>query len=318
MARQQNNHFLDVAPHALLDNLQLNPDWQWNNTVLQSLSSICCQDSLSDVSFRFPNHPDVSPVPAHKVILAMRSSVFKAMFYGSLCETKRDVEIADIKPDVFRSFLRFLYTDDVTIDNQSVIPLLYTADKYEIFSLKQQCQNYLENSIDANNVCEIMNAAEMFNIADLVKRSLEFIAKQGTCVFQSDGFKSLTNSNLSMILSQENLNVSEVDLFLACLKWSEQQCISRGIDANPSNKKNALGALLYKIRIPTMTLEGFSKHVATSGILSELEQLQFFKYFTIQEQGPFITKFSSTARRGRGYQSGKLVRLNKKKHCNDY
>ena len=44
---------------------------------------------------------------AHKFMLAARSSVFRRMFYGSLCEDGRAVRIPDIDMDVFNELLRY-------------------------------------------------------------------------------------------------------------------------------------------------------------------------------------------------------------------
>jgi len=49
---------------------------------------------------------------AHKVILAARSPVFKAEFFGGMEERSSDsVEIKDMDAAVFRSMLHFIYTD---------------------------------------------------------------------------------------------------------------------------------------------------------------------------------------------------------------
>ncbi|TVU42536.1 hypothetical protein EJB05_08948, partial [Eragrostis curvula] len=66
----------------------------------------------TDVSF------DVQGVKfdAHKIILAMRSPVFKAELYGSMMETRMQlITIADMQPVVFKALLHFIYTDSLNI-----------------------------------------------------------------------------------------------------------------------------------------------------------------------------------------------------------
>lgn len=48
-------------------------------------------------------------VPAHKYVLATSSSVFFAMFYGSLAEKKEEIEIPDVEPSAFITMLRLVF-----------------------------------------------------------------------------------------------------------------------------------------------------------------------------------------------------------------
>ncbi|KAF8692009.1 hypothetical protein HU200_039956 [Digitaria exilis] len=86
-------------------------------------------------------------VEAHKVILAARSPVFKAQFFGQMGE-KRVVTIEDMDPDIFKALLRFVYTgsmhgmgDDLDGDDYKdmIWHLLAAADKYAIDRLKLMC-----------------------------------------------------------------------------------------------------------------------------------------------------------------------------------
>lgn len=48
-------------------------------------------------------------IPSHKYILATGSSVFYAMFYGGLADTKEEIEVPDVEPTAFLTLLRFFY-----------------------------------------------------------------------------------------------------------------------------------------------------------------------------------------------------------------
>ncbi|KAF8658679.1 hypothetical protein HU200_059153 [Digitaria exilis] len=54
--------------------------------------------------------------PAHKILLATRSPVFMAEFFGHMKEShSRRVEVEGMEPAVFGAMLRFIYTDDVAM-----------------------------------------------------------------------------------------------------------------------------------------------------------------------------------------------------------
>uniref|UniRef100_A0ACD5URE7 Uncharacterized protein n=1 Tax=Avena sativa TaxID=4498 RepID=A0ACD5URE7_AVESA len=52
--------------------------------------------------------------PAHKIVLAMRSPVFKAELYGPMRDkTSRKITVQDMQPAVFKALLHFIYTDSL-------------------------------------------------------------------------------------------------------------------------------------------------------------------------------------------------------------
>jgi hypothetical protein len=73
------------------------------------------------------------------------------------------------------------------------------------------------------------------------------------------------------------LNVKEVDLFKAVLKWSEAECSRKGIEANAKNKRAAMGNVIYQIRFASMTLQDLVQNVSQSGILTLEEMVLFYE-----------------------------------------
>jgi hypothetical protein len=59
----------------------------------------------TDVSFTFPDDA-AGRLEAHKLVLASRSPVLEAMFYGHMAETSSVIKITDITKKTFRLFLR--------------------------------------------------------------------------------------------------------------------------------------------------------------------------------------------------------------------
>lgn len=74
-------------------------------TMTDSLSVLCCSPEMADIQFVFPESS--IRLPAHRFALAIRSSVFKAMFFGSLPEQSDEIVVTDVPPDIFTSLLRY-------------------------------------------------------------------------------------------------------------------------------------------------------------------------------------------------------------------
>ena len=71
----------------------------------------------------------------------------------------------------------------------------------------------------------------------------------------SDAFNDITQSTLAEFLKRESLNVKEVDLFKAVMKWTEAECSRQKKSPTGKNKRAAMGNTIYQIRFASMTLE---------------------------------------------------------------
>uniref|UniRef100_M8BY66 Uncharacterized protein n=1 Tax=Aegilops tauschii TaxID=37682 RepID=M8BY66_AEGTA len=97
----------------------------------------------ADVTF----HVGGDKFPAHRSVLATRSSVFKAELLGSMKENASDplVEIKDMDSDVFKSLLHFIYTDDSPSEMACEYAAMVASDGYE--HLKSSCPSVLKELI---------------------------------------------------------------------------------------------------------------------------------------------------------------------------
>ncbi|KAM0872958.1 hypothetical protein ACQ4PT_038408 [Festuca glaucescens] len=114
--------------------------------------------------------------PAHKMVLAMRSPVFKAELYGGMRESDTGhITIGDMQPAVFEALLHFIYTDSLPVmddldrENYKEIirHLLVAADCYAMERLKIMCESILCNNIDVKTVVTTLVLAELHDCARL-------------------------------------------------------------------------------------------------------------------------------------------------------
>ena len=96
-------------------------------TLEEAMKSLCLNDDLSDMKIVC----DGTEFPCHKLILSARSDVFKAMFKSDLKFIKNEeytLEILDISAETMKTFLQFIYKDDVEVEDIDQ-NLLIAADK---------------------------------------------------------------------------------------------------------------------------------------------------------------------------------------------
>lgn len=62
-------------------------------------------------------------IPAHKNVLSKSSLVFDTMFYGSLANDS-DKKLPETPPQVFKTFLRFCYSDEVNLNPSTITEVM--------------------------------------------------------------------------------------------------------------------------------------------------------------------------------------------------
>ncbi|XBJ06425.1 hypothetical protein VPH35_025051 [Triticum aestivum] len=143
---------------------------------------------------------------AHKAVLAARSPVFMAQFYGQMMEKRSHrVEVKDMEAAVFKALLRFIYTDTAPDFSQQqkeeattmAQHLLAAADRHGLDRLKLICAGRLAGGIDVNTVATTLALAEQHNCSELKSRCVKFIVKTTAvldAVLKTEGYKHLEES----------------------------------------------------------------------------------------------------------------------------
>ncbi|KAM3253943.1 hypothetical protein ACQJBY_047820 [Aegilops geniculata] len=142
---------------------------------------------------------------AHKNLLAMRSAVFKAEFYGPMGDNGvQDIIIDDMQPAVFKAFLHFIYTDsmpsmdDLEDDDkrEMVKHLLVAADKYAMERMKRICEGMLCRGLSVETVATMLALADQYHCSNLKDACIEFMLSSNRMddVIASQGYAHLKRS----------------------------------------------------------------------------------------------------------------------------
>lgn len=111
-------------------------------------------------------------IPAHKVVLAARSPVFKKMFITNMTEAQTNhVVITDISHDIFEEMLFFIYTGKTSEKfSMFAIELLAAAHKYQIENLKKLCEAEISKNLTEENAGAVLKSANLFDCDEAMKK----------------------------------------------------------------------------------------------------------------------------------------------------
>lgn len=101
------------GPSHFTNDYESNSSWQLasKSTVRERNAAVFNTELMADVHFKVGSPPNVKSIPAHKYVLATGSSVFHAMFYGTLAQasestSQNTIEVSDVEPHAFLNLLR--------------------------------------------------------------------------------------------------------------------------------------------------------------------------------------------------------------------
>ncbi|XP_066534635.1 BTB/POZ domain-containing protein 6-A [Hoplias malabaricus] len=264
-------------------------------------------EHMADVHFIVGPPGSSKKIPAHKYVLAVGSSVFCAMFYGDLAEGDTEIHIPDVEPTAFLILLKYLYSDEIELEADTVLATLYAAKKYLVSPLAQACVHFLETGLEARNACVLLWQSHVFDEPELSRRCWEVIDAQAEVALRCEGFSQIDLSTMESILCRDTLNVKEASVLQAALKWAEAECRRRGLSPTAHNKRSVLGKALYLLRLPAMSLEEFANGPAQSEILTLEETRDLFLWFTAAKKPsldfPLVARAGLHPQRCRRFQS---------------
>lgn len=161
-----------------------------------SLGSYCGSCAFADCLLELS---DGTELPAHRIVLATRSAVFRAILAGDFEESRSCRLQVEADAAVARVLLRYIYTGRAMVCNDVALGLYLLADKYGFAELRAACFRHMFQHLTGDNVCEVFRATQHPDLADACAR---FFGKQdieGMAVRRS--FQDLSGPELQRLLA---------------------------------------------------------------------------------------------------------------------
>lgn len=207
------------------------------NGVIMHCEQLFMDARSSDVKFAIAKAPtattaDGAPktfvrLPAHRIVLAALSPVFKRMFDGGEPFYGPIEVTADTSVDAFVEFLRCFYSsaDHLTLANLAAVRRL--AASYDVRKIAAHCSLVLrQQPVDGDNVLAILQLAIECGEAAIEAKCLAFVdANRGVSLARLVGCSRAT---IEALLKHTRLDGYEKTKI--CIAWTVQACTADGLD----------------------------------------------------------------------------------------
>jgi len=163
----------------------------------ERLGQLVGSSQLSDITFNVAGEQ----IPAHKLILRVRSEYFNGMFSSGLRESRNSViDIQECTPVIFIEVLRFIYTGDCKFTEATCVGILEQANLLGLDRLTTMCEQYWRDTISISNAATILELSDHYNAYQLKQYALEFIFTHVKDVVKTAAWRDLDIDLVSMVL----------------------------------------------------------------------------------------------------------------------
>jgi len=257
-------------------------DWRQGECLLPALvGKFYDQQSYTDVTFQLG---DGSTVQAHKLLLAITSPVFEAMFFGPLADRNlREVRVDDVKPSGFKRLIHFVYNSRCLSwkieDPEEWWHILEAANKYMNNRLVDQVERRLREIAKRDSgkgvILRHLTMANRCGFDTGVKTVImNSVIKNTSKLIQSDQWGQLDQVAIMRIYDQEFLAATEGELYMGAKQW----CL-RNTSSEADALKMFLEKFVHRIIPEYMSQRDFLCFVANDAFLA---QVDVFRDWTIK------------------------------------
>ncbi|KAG9295544.1 hypothetical protein G9A89_004611 [Geosiphon pyriformis] len=184
---------------------------------------------FSNVKILVGKAPNIRTFHAHSQILAARSSYFAVAFSSDWIKRENNTIIFDkpnISPNIFEIILRYIYNGEISLNKHEVstiLELLVIADELILENIIDHLEDYLiehhAKELEENFATLQRTSFMHDSFKKLQNFCAEIAANNPAIVFNSQDFTSLSENVLSSILTRDDLNIEESEIWQKIVEW---------------------------------------------------------------------------------------------------
>jgi len=238
-------------------------------SILQHLQTIFNDPHLCDITFVIGNEK----LPASRSHLATQSHVFRSMLYGQMREgSSSEIIISDphVLPSAFVSLVKYLYSGVIDLGPRNVLHILYVSKLYDIMSLVNKCREIVKGKISESDVLCVWDSALALGEEEIEKKCEDLFSVNTAEIIKETPVKGLSKEVMLKVVSCDNLNIEEIDLFNFVNAWRLQ--------LPEEGMMEHINQIVTHIRFPLITPRHLTEYVDPTKLVDPEVLLEAFKY----------------------------------------
>ncbi|GBC02537.1 hypothetical protein RclHR1_04670015 [Rhizophagus clarus] len=241
--------------------------------LLKDLREILNDKDYCDITIEVGNDNYVGVFNAHSVILYYRSPYLRKILSTNKERndgTLTNIKLPNILPDIFQIILKYIYGGSLSLneyETTDIIKILVAASELNLQELITYIQSFLvenkANWLEQNFNLIYQISFDNDTFLKLQKYCNDLIIKVPDKIFNSPNFTSISEEIMVSIIQNENVQMSEIQIWEHVLKWGLAQNPELPSDLNDYSKhnfkvlKNTLQHCIPLIEFPNLSCKEF-------------------------------------------------------------
>lgn len=225
---------------------------EYSRSLLCKLNSLRKDSVLCDVEITVCGEA----FHAHRILLSAASQYFQVMFCGSMVEShQREIVLQGLSPRTFVVILDFIYSGKISVTSKNVQELLAAAKMLQVDDVMRCCCEFLSKELTPSNCLGILLFSDIHACKNLYQTVLNYVQRNFKEVSQNEEFLQLDKSTLLMLVKSDKIKVNEEeDVFVSVISW---------ILDDVSKRCQFIEEIFEHVRLPLLSPECVKHHLNT-------------------------------------------------------
>ena len=184
---------------------------------------------------------------AHKAVLAAVSPFFLTLLESNMRESNQHlikIELEEATASIIEDVLKYVYTGNVSVTEESAHNLVATADYLLLPGLKTLACDFFKEILATENCVFNYYFAEKYRCVSLKEKCLELIMSNFSAVMETDDFLNLDAKQIMEWVSSDDIIIkTEEDVFKGIVKW---------VHHNKIEREKEFSVLLHQVRLNSL------------------------------------------------------------------
>lgn len=212
-------------------------------------------------------------LPVHRLALAACSETFKSKLCSQQPNNIKELYVTDTTVEATELVLRYIYTLELSLDEEIVDPVLSCALQLGISTVVEACKSFLLQ-FTLDNAMRFIELSEKHQLLDVLSQIHGFICVHFQDIAASSEFLEYDPDTLCRLLADDSLVVSnELDVFLAVQRWIEHNVEERLVYA---------ADLMKLVRLVLISPEDIALHVETCQYIFQIPDCHEMLYSALR------------------------------------